>query len=116
MVEGNEKHTNDSDSRGNAPKRRGGLFGSRRGRGRSAETPPVEPGSQPVTETDVPTRDTAANEPAAAAPGVSAEQPARADEPETQRTADREIVGHRTAQAAHCAPAGHGRATVPNAT
>ena len=44
------------------------------------------------------------------------EQPARADEPETQRTADREIVGHRTAQAAHCAPAGHGRATVPNAT
>ena len=80
MVEGNEKNTNDSDPRGNAPKRRGGLFGSRRGRGRSAETPPVEPGSQPVTESDVPARDTAANEPATAAQGIATDRPARADE------------------------------------
>ena len=80
MVEGNEKNTNDSDSRGNAPKRRGGLFGSRRGRGRSAETPPVESGSQQVTESDVPARDTAVNERAAAATGVATDQTARADE------------------------------------
>ncbi|MCD5347111.1 Rne/Rng family ribonuclease [Agromyces sp. S2-1-8] len=32
MVEGNEKNSNEPDSRGGAPKRRGGLFGARRSR------------------------------------------------------------------------------------
>ena len=96
MVEGNEKNTNESDSRGNAPKRRSGLFGSRRGRGgRSAETPPVEPGSQPVTESDVPARDTAANVPAAAEPGVATDQPARADEQAPAEASAAESTGPR---------------------
>ncbi|MFF2390229.1 Rne/Rng family ribonuclease [Agromyces sp. NPDC058104] len=55
MVEGNEKNTNEPDSRG--AKRRGGLFGSRRGRGKAAQPVPdaVTPadeaaGAQPVAE------------------------------------------------------------------
>ncbi|KQM83409.1 ribonuclease E/G [Agromyces sp. Leaf222] len=43
MVEGNEHQTNRPDPKG-APKRRGGLFGGRRGRGR---------GAQPAAETQV---------------------------------------------------------------
>ncbi|GAA1817248.1 Rne/Rng family ribonuclease [Agromyces neolithicus] len=79
MVEGNEKNTNEPDSRGSAPKRRGGLFGSRRGRGKAVETPPVEPQSQPVTESDAPARDTAVNEPVTAEPVVATDQAAPAD-------------------------------------
>ncbi|MCD2442221.1 Rne/Rng family ribonuclease [Agromyces sp. SYSU K20354] len=78
MVEGNEKNTNEPDSRGNAPRRRGGLFGSRRGRGKSVETPPAEP--QPVIEADVPTRESAAHEAAADEGRSGSEQIAPVDE------------------------------------
>lgn len=53
MVEGNEKNTNEPDSRGGA-RRRGGLFGSRRGRGKAAQpaadevTPAVEAEGAPA--------------------------------------------------------------------
>ncbi|MFF2273980.1 Rne/Rng family ribonuclease [Agromyces sp. NPDC058136] len=55
MVEGNEKNTNEPDPRG--AKRRGGLFGSRRGRGKAAQpaadaVTPVDEAATPATEAE----------------------------------------------------------------
>lgn len=55
MVEGNETNTNEPDSGNGTPRRRGGLFGARRGgRGRASEGAAVN-GERPVDESaDVP--------------------------------------------------------------
>lgn len=84
MVEGNEKNTNEPDSRGNAPRRRGGLFGSRRGRGRPVETTSVEP--QPVSESDVPARDSATQEAGGTAQNTPIAEQATVESPETEQT------------------------------
>ncbi len=80
MVEGNEKNTNEPDSRGNASRRRGGLFGSRRGRGKSTEAPSTEPQQQPATESDVPARDSVRREAPAGDSAVTPDQAAPIDE------------------------------------
>ncbi|GAA1774768.1 Rne/Rng family ribonuclease [Agromyces lapidis] len=67
MVEGNEKNTNEPDSRGGA-KRRGGLFGSRRGRGKAAQ--PAADAVTPVVEPEAPHGEPAAASAEAAAPVV----------------------------------------------
>ncbi|UOQ89088.1 Rne/Rng family ribonuclease [Agromyces endophyticus] len=62
MVEGNEKNSNEPDSRGSAPKRRGGLFGARRSRRASSE-PALE---SAATEGVTPESPAAPSEPAEA--------------------------------------------------
>jgi ribonuclease E len=100
MVEGNENSSTEPDSGGNAPKRRGGIFGVRRGgRGRGAkghdeptgsvpsvgpETVPTEPASR--TETEPPT----ATDAATATPGdeTAAAADARSEAPEPEHGRD----------------------------
>jgi len=53
MVEGNEKNSNEPDSRGGAAKRRGGLFGARRSRRASSESPVEAAAAAVVTPTSV---------------------------------------------------------------
>ena len=71
MVEGNEKNTNEPDS--GTPKRRGGLFGARRGRGKATEVrraaTAVEP-ETPVPVTDAPEPSTGVEHDAASASPV----------------------------------------------
>ncbi|GAA1843064.1 Rne/Rng family ribonuclease [Agromyces salentinus] len=88
MVEGNEHQSNQSDSKG-APKRRGGLFGGRRGRGRGQQDAPpqaqqVDVAPEEVVTDPAPTEGvaTAQAEPAAVADaptGDSQQEPARPD-------------------------------------
>ncbi|WP_344312135.1 hypothetical protein, partial [Agromyces terreus] len=76
MVEGNENQSNRPDSKG-APKRRGGLFGGRRGRGRGAQqTPPEQPGAVDVTPAEP-----------AAEPLTEHTAPERGDESRGEQTA-----------------------------
>ncbi|MFC9560886.1 Rne/Rng family ribonuclease [Agromyces sp. NPDC056965] len=54
MVEGNEKNTNEPEAGSGSTRRRGGLFGARRGRAKSVETqvtPEVEAPAAPTAET-----------------------------------------------------------------
>ncbi len=54
MVEGNENHTNEPDSGSSTQKRRGGLFGARRGgRGRGGQERSALTGDAPVDAADV---------------------------------------------------------------
>ena len=54
MVEGNENNTNEPDSGSSTQKRRGGLFGARRGgRGRGGQERPALTGDAPVDAADV---------------------------------------------------------------
>ncbi|WP_084620180.1 Rne/Rng family ribonuclease [Agromyces italicus] len=80
MVEGNEKNTNEPDSRGGA-KRRGGLFGSRRGRGKAA--PPAVDAMTPVVEPEVAEVTPAAMPAATPEPVASAATAIPAAAPET---------------------------------
>ncbi|MGI9825175.1 Rne/Rng family ribonuclease [Agromyces sp. Marseille-Q5079] len=75
MVEGNEHQTNQPDSKG-APRRRGGLFGGRRGRGRGAQqTPPAQAEPVDVAPAEVVTDQVAADavEPDAVTDAASSE-------------------------------------------
>ncbi|MFB6609135.1 Rne/Rng family ribonuclease [Agromyces sp. NPDC056379] len=61
MVEGNEKNTNEPEAGSGSTRRRGGLFGARRGRAKSVEaqvTPETEAPSTPAAE--IPATDAAA--------------------------------------------------------
>lgn len=71
MVEGNEHQTNRPDSKG-APKRRGGLFGGRRGRGRGAQQSAETPTPAPVVDDAAPAAEPEAQAPVEA-PATSAE-------------------------------------------
>ncbi|MFF2495299.1 Rne/Rng family ribonuclease [Agromyces sp. NPDC058064] len=100
MVEGNEKNTNEPDSRG--AKRRGGLFGSRRGRGKAAQPAPdaVTPadeavGAQPVAD------DAAADAAPSVQPEASVAEPANP----VVATPDAEVDAEAQAEAADEAPA-----------
>lgn len=73
MVEGNEKNTNEPDSRG--AKRRGGLFGSRRGRGKAAQ-----PAPEAATAPDEAVTAPPAAEPVSAEAAAAAQPEASADE------------------------------------
>ncbi len=79
MVEGNEKNTNEPDS--GTPKRRGGLFGARRG-GRSKATEVRRPAIEVEPETPVPVTDapepSAGDEPAAESTSPVDESPVTA--------------------------------------
>lgn len=80
MVEGNENHTNEPDSGTGTPRRRGGLFGARRGgRGRTPERPELN-GEAPVEEPAV-------DEVAAPSGSDDATDAASAPSAEVQRTA-----------------------------
>ncbi|MFF2276397.1 Rne/Rng family ribonuclease [Agromyces sp. NPDC058126] len=93
MVEGNEKNTNEPDSRGGA-KRRGGLFGSRRGRGKAAQpaadavTPVVEPELAEPAADAAPADDAAAQVQAAAS--VEAAEPVVAPDTPEETAAEAE--------------------------
>ena len=79
MVEGNENHTNEPDSGSSTQKRRGGLFGARRGgRGRGGQERPALTGDTPVDASDV----------TGAESGRSAEADPTTAEPTVEATAD----------------------------
>lgn len=61
MVEGNEKNTNEPEAGNGSTRRRGGLFGARRGRAKSVETQVTpEVAAQATPAAEIPTTDAAA--------------------------------------------------------
>ncbi|UOE45148.1 Rne/Rng family ribonuclease [Agromyces larvae] len=115
MVEGNENNAGGSETGAGAPKRRGGFFTGRRGRGRGGATVgarPATPGDAESTATDVPAEATTNDAPqpvesAVPAPAVetaAAEGTGSIDGAAGETTASAEVEPEASESAEHLAP------------